>query len=95
MMPTSSAFWSRRFPGRVREQSYERLVEEPEAETRALLDFCDLTFDERCLRFHESTRGVRTVSSGQVRQPLRRSTARTAGYGALLDPLRAALGVGP
>jgi hypothetical protein len=30
-----------------------------------------------------------------VRQPLRRDTARTADYGALLDPLRSALSLPP
>ncbi|MET0230299.1 MAG: sulfotransferase, partial [Rhodanobacteraceae bacterium] len=61
-----SAFWSRRFPERVREQSYERLVAEPEAETRALLDFCGLAFDPACLDFHSATRSVRTASAAQV-----------------------------
>ncbi len=87
-------FWAERYPDSVRVQSYEALLAEPEAETRALLDFCGLSFYEPCLRSHESQRGVRTVSSPQVRQPLRRNTARTGPYGALLDPLRAALGAG-
>jgi hypothetical protein len=30
-----------------------------------------------------------------VREPLRRDTARTHRYGALLDPLRSALGMAP
>ena len=86
-------FWAERYPDSVRVQGYETLLAEPETETRALLDFCGLSFYEPCLRSHESQRGVRTVSSAQVREPLRRSTARTGHYGALLDPLRAALGV--
>jgi hypothetical protein len=36
---------------------------------------------------------VHTPSAAQVREPLRRDTARSARYGALLDPLRAALGM--
>ena len=84
-------FWVERYPSHVRAQSYEALLEDPEAEIRALLDFCGLPFDEACLRFHESRRGVRTVSSGQVRQPLRRDTARGPRYGELLAPLRDAL----
>ena len=84
-------FWRERYPASVRTQGYEVLLADPERETRALLEFCGLPFDERCLRYHESQRGVRTVSSGQVRQPLRRDTARTVRYGELLDPLRDAL----
>jgi Tfp pilus assembly protein PilF len=87
-------FWVERYPYSVRAQVYETLLAEPEPEIRALLDFCGLPFDESCLRFHEAKRGVRTVSSGQVRQPLRRDTARAARYGDLLAPLRDALQVG-
>ncbi|MGH8174387.1 MAG: sulfotransferase [Rhodanobacteraceae bacterium] len=84
-------FWLERYPTRVRAQSYEGLLAEPETEIRALLEFCELPFEESSLRFHEARRGVRTVSSGQVRQPLRRDTARTSNYGELLAPLRNAL----
>jgi hypothetical protein len=38
-------------------------------------------------------RSVRTPSASQVRQPLRRDTARASRYGALLDPLRRGLGL--
>ncbi len=86
-----SRFWAERYPAHVRAQSYEALLDDPETEIRALLDFAGLPFDESCLRFHEAKRGVRTVSSGQVRQPLRRDTARGPRYGDLLAPLRDAL----
>lgn len=88
---TAMRHWNMRFPGRIHRQDYEALLESPEQEIRALLAFCDLAFDSACLRFHESPREVRTASAAQVRQPLRRDTARAQRYGALLDPLRAAL----
>jgi len=83
--------WHRQQPGHIREQVYEQLLAEPEAEVRALLDYCGLPFEQNCLRFHEVSRSVRTASAAQVREPLRGNTARSAGYGPLLDPLRAAL----
>jgi len=83
--------WHLQRPGRIRDQVYEELVADPESEVRALLDYCGLPFDETCLRFYEVERSVRTASAAQVRQPLRRNTARSAGYGALLDPLRMSL----
>jgi len=83
--------WQHQMPGRIRDQVYENLLADPEREVRALLEFCGLEFDEACLRFYEVERSVRTASAAQVREPLRRNTARTAAYGALLDPLRAAL----
>ena len=87
--------WGTAYPHRVREQVYENLIADPEGQTRALLDFCGLEFDERCMRFYETERRVRTPSGAQVREPLKRDTARTAKYGALLDPLRLALHLPP
>lgn len=83
--------WQGLFPQHVRTQSYEALVADAPAQIRALLDFCGLPFDPACLNFHETRRSVATASAGQVREPLRRDTARAPAYGALLDPLRAAL----
>ena len=60
---------------------------------KALLDFCGLPFEPACLNFHENRRVVTTLSVAQVREPLRRDTARAHRYGALLDPLRSALGL--
>jgi len=83
--------WRELHPARIHTQDYEALIADSEVEIRALLAFCDLPFDARCLRFHETERVVRTASAGQVREPLRSDTARAAKYGRLLDPLRAAL----
>lgn len=83
--------WRNADPQHIRTQSYEALLADPENEIRALLDFCGLPFDARCLDYHQATRSVRTPSASQVRQPLRHDTARSVHYGSLLDPLRTAL----
>lgn len=85
--------WRGLHPGHVYEHVYEDLLADPETAIRALLEFCGLPFEDACLHFHHTTRDVRTPSAMQVRQPLRRDTARAARYGALLDPLRRALGL--
>ena len=85
--------WQKLYPDRVLMQEYEELVADPEARIRALLDFSGLPFEENCLNFHATERRVATPSAAQVRQPIRRDTARADKYGALLDPLRAALGL--
>jgi len=86
-------FWNARHPHAVREQVYEKLLADPEAETRALLAFCGLAWDPACLRFYETPRNVRTISAAQVREPLRADTARAPLYRELLTPLRLALGI--
>lgn len=89
---TASA-WTARAPEHVRAQSYERLTESPESEICALLAFCGLPLERGCLSPHASPRSVHTLSAAQVRRPLRRHVPVAAAYGALLDPLRSALGI--
>ncbi|MEP6484463.1 MAG: sulfotransferase [Rudaea sp.] len=80
-----------RYPQQVRTQSYEKLLSDPEGQTRELLAFCGLQFEERTLRFYDAERTVRTASSAQVRKPMTRGVSSSDRYGALLDPLRDAL----
>jgi tetratricopeptide (TPR) repeat protein len=56
------------------EVSYEGLVTDPENQTRRMLEFLGLPWDERCLRFHESKRSVTSSSIQQVRRPLYQSS---------------------
>ncbi|HEX5121927.1 MAG TPA: sulfotransferase [Rhodanobacteraceae bacterium] len=77
--------------GALREQHVEALVADGEREIRALLDFCGLPFDPKCLRFDETERAIRTQSAAQVRGGLRAGTPRAACYRAHIDPLRRAL----
>ncbi len=83
--------WAAAAPDRFRIQHYEALVAQPEAQIRDLLAFCGLPFDAACLDFQAAERAIRTPSALQVRQPMKRASTPAAGYGALLDPLRAAL----
>ena len=80
-------------PGRVHRVLYERMVDDTEAEIRALLAFCGLEFEEQCLRFHETERAVRTASSEQVRKPIfREGTEAWQAFDPWLGALRTALG---
>ncbi|MFZ0269469.1 tetratricopeptide repeat-containing sulfotransferase family protein, partial [Caulobacter sp.] len=80
-------------PGRVHRVIYESMIEDPEAEIRALLDYCGLPFEESCLNFHENDRAVRTASSEQVRRPIfKDAVEHWQNYESWLDPLKTALG---
>jgi tetratricopeptide (TPR) repeat protein len=86
--------WRRLLPERAMiEVQYEHLVADFETQTRRLLDFCGLDWDQRCLAFHETERPVRTASATQVRQPLyHRAVGRWRQYEPWLGPLLDALG---
>jgi tetratricopeptide (TPR) repeat protein len=80
-------------PGRVHRVIYESMVEGPEREIRALLDYCGLPFEESCLNFHQNDRAVRTASSEQVRQPIfKDAVEHWQHYEPWLGPLKTALG---
>lgn len=71
---------------------YEELVENQEEVSRKLVEFCEIDWDDRCLRFHESGRFVTTPSYDQVRRPMyKKSVARWKNYEQFLEPLVSAL----
>ncbi|MFC5576587.1 tetratricopeptide repeat-containing sulfotransferase family protein [Lysobacter niabensis] len=80
-------------PGRIHRVIYERMVEDTEGEVRRLLDYCGLPFEERCLRFFENERPVRTASSEQVRKPIyKEGVDHWRHFEPWLGPLKDALG---
>src|SRR5690606_11151575 len=81
----------RRDPGHVHLQSCEVLQRDAEGTTRALLDTCGRPVAAASLRSQAARGSGRTARAAQVSQPLQADRRRTAGYGPLLDPLRAAL----
>ena len=85
--------WDAVLPGRVHRVQYEDMVSDTENEIRALLDYCQLDFEEQCLRFYETERAVRTPSSEQVRKPIyKEGLEQWRHYESHLTPLKEALG---
>ena len=70
------------------------MVEDVEAQSRRLIEFLGLPWDEACLRFHETRRPVRTASVNQVRKPIyATSVNRWRKHADHLRPLLDALGL--
>lgn len=85
--------WNAVLPaGVVKTIVYEDVVNDTERLAHELIDFVGLPWDESCLKFHESSRPVKTASVAQVRKPIYSgSVDRWRRYGAGLAPLIAAL----
>jgi hypothetical protein len=84
--------WESVLPGTVHRLQHEALLDDFEGELRCLLDFLELPFEARCLRFFDTDRPVRTPSSEQVRQPLFRDAVdQWHNYEPWLLPLTRAL----
>lgn len=80
--------WHAVLPGRVLAVEYEEVVADLEGQVRRILEYCELPWEDGCLRFHETDRAVRSASSEQVRQPIYSTSVNTwRHYEAHLDPL--------
>jgi tetratricopeptide (TPR) repeat protein len=85
--------WHALLPGRIYECNYETMIADQEAESRRLIDFLGLPWDDACLRFYDTDRSVNTPSRWQVRQPIYASSVkRWKKYENKIQPLIEALG---
>jgi Flp pilus assembly protein TadD len=67
---------------------YGKLVADPEAWSRRIMEFIGLEWDPRCLEPHKTQRPVLTASNWQVRQPVySRSVGRWHNYEKFIRPL--------
>jgi tetratricopeptide (TPR) repeat protein len=64
------AHWQATMPGVIHELSYESLIADQLGETRRLLQFCGLDWEEACAQFHENPAPSTTASAAQVRRPI-------------------------
>jgi len=81
-------FWQKRFPDKIYHLDYEKLTENQETETRNLLDYCGLDWEQQCLDFHTTKRDVKTGSHVQVRKKMYQgSSSAWIKYEKLLNPL--------
>ena len=81
-------FWSRLFPNKIYSLNYENLTNNQQSETKKILDYCDLEWDENCLNFHKNKSSVKTTSSMQVRQKMYQgSSEKWKKYESYLLPL--------
>lgn len=86
-------FWKKQFSDSIYDLNYEELTENQENETRNLIKFCDLEWEESCLTFHETNRSVRTISATQVRKKMYKgSSSAWKKYEKHLQPLIQELG---
>ena len=80
--------WHQVLPGFVYDVNYEELVKDQEAQTRSLLTYLGLDWDDSCLKFYNSTRDVKTASAVQVRKPIYASSVNLwKHYEKELEPL--------
>ena len=82
------SFWHELYPNKIYDVCYEDLTTNQEEETRKLLEYCDLEWDENCLNFHNNERAVKTASALQVRKKMYQGSSEAwKKYESYLQPL--------
>jgi tetratricopeptide (TPR) repeat protein len=80
--------WKELFPGRILDVRYEDTVADIEVQSRRMLDFLGLPFEEAVLHYYATERLVKTPSASQVREPIYAdSVAAWKKYEKYLGPL--------
>ena len=88
------AFWHEKFPGRIYDLDYEKLTENQQEETRKLLEYCGLPWEDACLEFHQTERVVKTASAAQVRKKMYKGSSEAwRKFEKHLGPLKSGLGL--
>ena len=63
-------FWKEKFPSTIYDARYEKIIEDPENEIKKMIEFCDLDWEENCLKFYNNKTPIKTLSTAQARKPI-------------------------
>jgi tetratricopeptide (TPR) repeat protein len=84
--------WRDVLPGFIFDVQYEDMIADQETQTRTILQYCGLDWNDSCLDFHKLDRPVYTASAAQVRRPIYKDAVQSSKhYEQWVQPLRNAL----
>ena len=70
-------FWNDKYPDSIFEAKYERIIDDTEKQTKKIIKFCNLNWEENCLKFYENKNPIKTLSTAQARKPIYKSSKNT------------------
>lgn len=62
--------WRSSIPNAFLDVDYENIIADQEGQTRRILDYLELDWEDKCLDFHQHRGPAATASAAQVRQPI-------------------------
>ena len=85
-------FWKSKYPNKIYDLEYEKLINDQENEIKKILAFCELEWDPNCLKHYNNNRLIKTVSTVQARQPIYISSIKLSdSYSGYLSELESIL----
>ena len=67
-------FWKEKFPSSIYNAQYEKIIEDPKNEIKNMIKFCNLNWEENCLKFYDNRTPIKTLSTAQARKPIYKSS---------------------
>ena len=68
--------WNNKFHDFIYDYKYENLINNQVEETKKILEFCNLEFEQSCIDYTKSKLPVKTVSVSQARQKIYKSSIK-------------------
>jgi tetratricopeptide (TPR) repeat protein len=63
-------FWEEKLPNQIYHLEYENLIRNKIPETKKIINFCNLDWEEQCVDHTKNNTGIKTVSISQARKPI-------------------------
>jgi predicted Zn-dependent protease len=63
-------FWKSKEIDNLITIKYEKLINDSVSETKKLINHCELSWEESCLKFYQNKNPIKTISAGQARKPI-------------------------
>ena len=69
-------FWSQSYSEGIYHLNYDKLTEDQDSETRGLIEYLELDWEDACLAPQNNKRSVKTASQQQVRQKVYKGSSQ-------------------
>ncbi len=73
-------FWNQMFKGEIYNSKYEDLINNHEKNTRNLIKFCELDWEDACLNHHKNENPIKTLSVNQANQPIYKTSINSSKF---------------
>ena len=70
-------FWKECFPQGFFDVQYESLIKNKNSEIKKIINYCNLGWEDQCLKFDKNKNPIKTVSLSQARRPIYNSSVRS------------------
>ena len=67
-------FWKKKYGKYILDVKYEKLILNSDEQIKAIINFCELPWEENCLSFHKNKTPIKTMSTAQARNPIYKSS---------------------